>query len=193
MLPPIGGGQPDGAHWSVQLAKLTAYKGRHGDCNVPRGWVEDPPLGSWVDRQRQLKRKLDRGEACKGMTAAGAVELEALGLEWEVSAAVRSKHTSNAKRDDAGWERWLVKLKAYKHMHGGCNVPRSWSKDPMLARWVAKQRGLKRALDRGEACKEGQLLSYKLRTRAKSRFFFKLPVRTTAHGAPIRYSTCKLL
>ena len=33
------------AAWEAQLAKLKAYKRAHGDCIVPRSWVEDPPLG----------------------------------------------------------------------------------------------------------------------------------------------------
>jgi hypothetical protein len=44
----------------------------------------------------------------------------------------------------------LARLAAYKEAHGDCNVPRGWAGDPRLARWVTKQRVLKRQLDRGE-------------------------------------------
>jgi hypothetical protein len=45
------------AEWSccpqvAQLAKLEAYQRRHGHCNVPAGWAEDPELAYWVQRQR---------------------------------------------------------------------------------------------------------------------------------------------
>jgi hypothetical protein len=66
----------------VQLAKLKAYKRRHGDCSVPQGWAEDPPLGSWVNNQRKRKKKLDRGDPGEGMTAARAAKLDALGFAW---------------------------------------------------------------------------------------------------------------
>jgi hypothetical protein len=72
--------------WEVQLAKLKAYKRRHGDCNVPRSWAEDPRLGQWVSDQRKGKRKLDRGEPAKGMTAARAPSGEAGGARLRVGA-----------------------------------------------------------------------------------------------------------
>ena len=72
----------DDAGWEAQLAKLTAYKRRHGDCIVPRGWAEDPPLGRWVGKQRTFKKALDRGQPCEGMTAARMAKLDALGFAW---------------------------------------------------------------------------------------------------------------
>jgi hypothetical protein len=50
---------------------------------VPWGWAEDPGLGNWVSVQRQLKRKLDRGELSEGMTAERAARLTVLGFAWE--------------------------------------------------------------------------------------------------------------
>jgi hypothetical protein len=70
----------------------------------------------------------------------------------EVSAAAVSKRYSktSGRRDDAGWERWLAKLKNYKRQHGDCNVPRYWAEDPPLSMWVRTQRDNKRRLDRGD-------------------------------------------
>ena len=48
--------------WPENFARLAAYKNKHGDCNVPRHWPEDPQLGDWVRRQRKRKRKMNRGE-----------------------------------------------------------------------------------------------------------------------------------
>jgi hypothetical protein len=126
------------------------YKRRHGDCNVPRGWAEDKPLGRWVNTQRACERKLDRGERSKGMTAARAAKLDALGFAWEMSAAVISKWNSERARDDAGWEAQLAKLKAYKRKHGDCNVPQVWPENAPLGSWVHTQRRGKKKLDRGE-------------------------------------------
>jgi hypothetical protein len=41
-------GLRDDTGWGVWLAKLKKYKRKHGDCNVPRDWAEDPRLGNWV-------------------------------------------------------------------------------------------------------------------------------------------------
>ena len=68
--------------WEAQLAKLAAYKRKHGDCSVPNCWAEDPKLGGWVKSQRANKRKLDRGQPSKGMTAERVAKLEALGFRW---------------------------------------------------------------------------------------------------------------
>jgi hypothetical protein len=138
------------ACWEVRLAKLKDYKAEHGDCMVPRDWAADPALGRWVNMQRRLKRKLDRGEPSVGMTAERAAKLEALGFVFELSAEVINKLKSSAATDDAGWEGWLAKLKAYRRKHGDCNVPQGWAEDPRLGRWVDKQRTKKRKLDRGE-------------------------------------------
>jgi hypothetical protein len=73
--------------WEAQLAKLEAYKRRHGDCNVPQGWAKDPPLGTRVKNQRKLKKKLDRGNPSMGMTAARAAKLDALGFAWTLRGA----------------------------------------------------------------------------------------------------------
>jgi hypothetical protein len=136
----------DDAGWATQLAKVKKYKRRHGDCNVPRGWAEDPALGIWVNMQRAYKKKLDRGELCKGMTAARVAKLEALGFAWEMSAAAISK----ANWDDAGWEAQLAKLKVYQCRHGDCNVLQGWTEDKPLGKWVQNQRARKKALDSGE-------------------------------------------
>jgi hypothetical protein len=140
------------AAWEAQLAKLEAYKRKHGDCNVPTRWAEDPRLGGWVANQRSFKRKLNRGEPSLVITAARTAKLDALGFAWELSAAKISQQTSEGSgtRDDAGWEVQLAKLKAYKRRHGDCNVPARWAEDPRLGSWVSDQRACKKKLDRGE-------------------------------------------
>jgi hypothetical protein len=139
---PSRGGHKQGNGWAAQLDKLAAYSREHGDCNVPHDWSEDPKLGQWVSRQWNLKKKLDRGEPCEGMSAAQVAELEALGFDWE----------TRKWSDDAGWEIWLAKLVAYKAAHGHCNVPGRWPEDPALGQWVRRQRWGKKKLDRGEPC-----------------------------------------
>jgi hypothetical protein len=72
----------DDVGWEAQLAKLKAYKQKHGDCSVPQGWAEDSRLGSWVNTQRHYKKALDRGEPIKRMTAARVAKLDKLGFNW---------------------------------------------------------------------------------------------------------------
>jgi hypothetical protein len=71
--------------WDARLARLSAYKRKHGDCNVPCDWAKDTQLANWVGDQRECKRALDRGEPRPaGMTEALEAELDALGFEWEL-------------------------------------------------------------------------------------------------------------
>ena len=106
------------AGWEAKLAKLKAYKRRHGDCSVPQGWADDPPLGGWVTNQRKYKKVLDRGEPSQGMTADRVAKLEALGFAWNPYGVA--------------WQAQLVKLTAYKAAHGHCAVPQRWVEDPRL-------------------------------------------------------------
>ena len=140
----------DDAGWEAQLSKLKKYKRKHGDCNVPLRWAEDPKLAGWVNKQREYKKSLDRSEPSRGMTAARAAKMEALGFAWELSAAALGKQISKGNRDDSGWAAQLAKLKAYKTRHGDCNVPTAWAEDPGLGSWVHNQRQSKKELDRGD-------------------------------------------
>jgi hypothetical protein len=140
------------------------YRAEHGDCNVPKIWAEDGPLGNWVARQRQYKRKLDRGEPSHGMSAARAAKLDTLGFKWASSAeamvapqkaamltavgfvlATNAANAANAE-DDEEWEAQLAQLAAYQAEYGDCKVP----PDREFSSWVMKQRQNKRKLDCGE-------------------------------------------
>jgi hypothetical protein len=97
------------------------------------------------------KRKLDRGDPSKGMTAARVAKLDTLGFVWSESGAVASEvRLSKGCRGDVDWEAQLAKLENYQHKHGHCKVPLGWAEDPRLATWVSNQRQRKKALDRGE-------------------------------------------
>jgi hypothetical protein len=143
------GGRHEAA-WEGKLARLVGYKEAHGDCNVPRGWAEDPQLGRWVNMQREYKKALDRGDPSPGMTAGRAARLESLGFAWALSSEQISKRQQASATDEAAWEAQHTRLAAYKAAHGDCNVPQGWAEHPPLGKWVSKQREYKKALDRGD-------------------------------------------
>lgn len=64
------------ARWWRRYDQLMAYKKRHGDCLVPRGYSDNPALGRWVSTQRLLHNKNDLNPERK-------VVLDALGFEWD--------------------------------------------------------------------------------------------------------------
>lgn len=42
--------------WKKYFDEILQYKLAHGNCSVPARWAENPQLGGWVVRQRQLKK-----------------------------------------------------------------------------------------------------------------------------------------
>jgi len=45
------------AAWEEMFQRLLAYKKEHKDTKVPKGYKEDPQLGTWVDNQRTASRR----------------------------------------------------------------------------------------------------------------------------------------
>ncbi|MFA6970612.1 MAG: Helicase associated domain protein [Gallionella sp.] len=61
--------------WKEYFDEMLQYKLAHGNCRVPTHWAENPQLGGWVVRQRQLKKngKLQLDRECL---------LDEAGFEW---------------------------------------------------------------------------------------------------------------
>ena len=114
---------PYGSAWEEIFDQLVAYKAKHGDCNVPRGYGPDPQLGTWVQNQRQIRRK---GKLSQQQFD----RLDALGFIWDPR--------------KARWHEMLERLVAYKAGHGDCNVPQCYEPDPQLGSWVHNQRQFRR-------------------------------------------------
>ena len=51
-----GSQRPD-ANWCKQFEELQKYREKHGDCNVPAFYVENPSLRHWVRNQRKCYKK----------------------------------------------------------------------------------------------------------------------------------------
>jgi hypothetical protein len=107
------------ALWEKWLSELVWFKEEHGHCNVPRGWRENPELGTWVNNQRS---NYSRGK----LSPDRMERLEALGFEWDKHAVF--------------WEKRFSELVRFKEEHGHCNVPDRRSENPQLGTWVNNQR-----------------------------------------------------
>ena len=64
--------------WDEMFARLEGYYEKNGHSNVPTKGYEDPALGNWVSKQRDLKRK-DR------LTDDKIHRLESVGFEWALT------------------------------------------------------------------------------------------------------------
>ena len=79
--------------WSQNLEKVAVYKQRFGNCNIPRKWAENMPLGEWVHFQRRQYRLWTLGKK-NHMTGERVHKLSNLGFEWSrnLSRPLASNH-----------------------------------------------------------------------------------------------------
>ena len=111
-----------GITWDKRYGELIAYKEKHGHCDVPNRWKENPRLASWCNNQRQLHRT-------RKLSSDRIKRLEELGFVWNVL--------------EASWEEMFSALTAYKEKHGDCNASILGS-DRKLGVWVTVQRKVKK-------------------------------------------------
>ncbi len=111
--------------WDVMLAVLAAFAERHGHCNAPSTWTENPRLRWWVVSLRRKKRegKLDQRQIA---------QLNRLSFAWEPALKPL-------------WSEMYAALIEYKRVHGDYNVPYDWSGNPYLGTWVRGQRFTRKA------------------------------------------------
>jgi hypothetical protein len=78
----------------------------------------------WVAKQRYLYGLHAKGKT-SSMTLTRIQALESLGFEYD--------------SHGAAWEERLSELADYRKEHGHCNVPKRYSENTKLAKWVEKQ------------------------------------------------------
>lgn len=125
------------SNWISVFKRLKAYLSTHGHCNVPYQYAPDQELGDFVSYQRRMYWD---GKLSKKRKAA----LDDLGFDWAFNserenAAVHSTSSEAGDRDEL-WNSMLKKLKFYQKRHGDCNVPRRYTPNTKLGRWVEVQR-----------------------------------------------------
>ena len=109
--------------WDERYGQLVTYKEEFGDCNVPRGYLENPKLATWIGTQWQNKKN--------GNLEVEKIEkLNQIGVSW------------NPYEDS--WNQMYQQLIAYKEEFGDCNVLRSYTNPLQLPTWVSEQRTVKK-------------------------------------------------
>jgi hypothetical protein len=113
--------------WESRLSELADYRKIHGHCNVPQHYSENIQLGRWVNQQRTNHRLHLEGKKSP-LTTFRIQELESLGFEWDIKGAA------------VAWKDRMSELADYRNIHGHCNVPRNYSENIQLGKWVNQQR-----------------------------------------------------
>jgi hypothetical protein len=117
--------------WMKWYRELEAYAREHGNAHVPKRYVKNPPLASWIWQQRKRKngtKKRDDGTADE-MTDEQVGLLDRLGFYWN--------------KREAEWMKRFEALKAFRDKHGHCDLELVPDADAKLYRWaVMTQRTL---------------------------------------------------
>jgi len=147
--------------WDEKYHELKIYKHQNGHTNVPRRSKRDPSkdaLGEWVHFQRRQHRNLLTGKNST-MSINRKKSLDYLGFQWtrtydtnqttrsgltystDIKVAVEELVQKVAKLETA--QQWLdrfAEFEKYVQTHGNGNVPVIYRENPLLARWVQRQR-----------------------------------------------------
>jgi hypothetical protein len=110
--------------WSEKFRELVKYREAHGDCLVPHNCDTSRRLAKWVKRQRYQFKLKNEGRH-SNLTRERQAALVNLGFVWESRAAV--------------WEERLQELLEFRHVHGHCDVPKTFPDNPQLSGWVECQ------------------------------------------------------
>lgn len=110
-------------NWDKMFLAFMKFKERHGHCDVPANFPDDPALGRWVAVQR-YRRKIKR------LADDLALRLDKAGFIWSPG--------------DRAWEKNLKLLLDFKQRYGHCDVPSLCATHANLGSWVANQRHRKK-------------------------------------------------
>jgi hypothetical protein len=116
--------EPQQTHWKKMLTALAEYRRRHGDCNVPYGWPENPRLAKWVKGIRSAQKRGDLDDKRIG-------RLEKIGFTWE-------------RTGDSHWEEMYGKVAYFQQLHGHCRISTLSEEHGTLGNWVHTQRTLRK-------------------------------------------------
>lgn len=111
--------------WNMNYEAAKAYFEKHGDLQVPSGYVTENGLclGRWVSNQIKTHNGIKSGSV--PLTEEQTVKLENIGIVWK-------------NRYEDGWDRKYKMAKAYFEEHGNLNLPSTCMVDGVdLGRWVS--------------------------------------------------------
>jgi hypothetical protein len=98
--------------WYMRYGELHDYKRKYGDCSVPQKYARNPPLGTWVNKQRMEYKNLVEGEK-HTLTETKLQKMEEIGFDW------------GKRKGEHSWEERYQQLAAYKKKYGTCKYPHS--------------------------------------------------------------------
>jgi hypothetical protein len=135
--------------WLDRFQQVTDYRDKYGHTLVPKRLKENPPLGNWVNKQRQHYRRYNEGKTPCSLTEKRIQLLNDIGFCWDATSlqsgsskddnyeSISSKRV-HKKRQDAWWGR-LDEIKALVVDGSLTSLDRIESQSS-LGQWINMQR-----------------------------------------------------
>ncbi|MBF0215079.1 MAG: helicase associated domain-containing protein [Magnetococcales bacterium] len=105
--------------WDQAFKRLERFIARYGHAKVPDPCPEDPALGEWTIRQRQLNKK---GK----LPPERITRLDAIRFVWDP--------------EETAWEEAFQQFLRFKRVRGDAKIPIHCPEDPLLGKWAERQR-----------------------------------------------------
>jgi len=136
--------------WDAMYEKLLQFKKKYGHCRVSVDWKEDPTLGRWVSKQREVY-------TWGSMTNHRIQKLEAIDFVWRLKPYQKRDNPKLEKL----WQQRYEELLQFRQEFGHCEVQnhRQRTTNWQLARWVGTQRDCRK---KGLLSQERQELLHKI-------------------------------
>jgi hypothetical protein len=116
--------EPQQTRWEKMFAALADYGRRHGDCNVPFGWPENPALALWVKGVRAAQKRGD-------LDFERIRRLDSISFGWDRGGEMR-------------WDEMYEELARYRQVNGHCRISTLSEECRSLGNWVHTQRTLRK-------------------------------------------------
>ncbi len=107
--------------WLEMFEELQRFKAQHGHCEIGFETKENKKLSDWIKVQREDRRQGD-------LLPERKAKLDEIGFNW------------NSEFLDLRWQEMFAQLRKYHAEHGDADVADRWKENPVLAKWVARQR-----------------------------------------------------
>ncbi|MDB8542794.1 Helicase associated domain protein, partial [Turicibacter sanguinis] len=105
--------------WEFRYEQLKEFFIENNHCNVPDRYRENKALGTWVSNQRKAYKK--------GTLSQDKIELlNELNFDWD--------------RFETQWNQMYEELSDFFGINGHSNVPKRYTENQALGKWVGKQR-----------------------------------------------------
>lgn len=112
-----------------RIEQLNQFIKDNGHCAVSQRYEKDASLGNWANDIRKAYRCVRLGKKPdRPLTFDMILQLESIGFKWKL------------QDHEAQFEQHLADLAEFKRIHGHCDVPAKYEKNPQLGNWINNMR-----------------------------------------------------